>query len=76
VSIFRRKEKEPEPKGIRIIERRNEALGKTVYRVFRPGFISHYYSRPPQWEDFDSYDDALAYYHELTGWEKVREVQP
>lgn len=65
-----------ELKGWRIITRHNEALNRTVYRVFLPGAHDRFYSRPPQWEDFDDYDSALAHYHDRAGWTVVNEEQP
>lgn len=77
MSWFRRKtDEEPEMSGWRIITRRNDALDKTVYRVFLPGFFTTYASRRPTWKDFDNYDDALAYYHDQTGWRNEEEAQP
>jgi hypothetical protein len=72
---MRKKTDADELKGWRIIRRRNDALGMTVYRVYLPGHIGSM-MRAPSWEDFDNYDDALKFYHDMTGWRVVEETQP
>lgn len=71
---MRRRKPEPEMEGWRIITQKNEPLGKVRYRLWRPGYL--YGGIPPRSEDFDTWEEALAAYHERASWEKVDEVQP
>jgi hypothetical protein len=73
---LRRKPKPDRSPTWRIIHEVNELNGKKRWIVFKPGFVSPYYSRSPERHEFTSLEEATAFYAEKAGWVTIKTEYP